>query len=354
MTSKLDFNGDGKIGIISDATAAIAQTREAIEDNTIIVTARLISDSVAASAEALFRPANDALGNLAGVITGGLNRVGIGISRDAISFGGVKGAVFSRDVVSFGGGEGAVFSRDIVSFGGARGVVITPDRLSVGGRLGLFATNQSLTLGGIGITTDGRGFISGGGSVGGGGASASFDIERSTLTTGGLRGVGGLSVAPQLRAAQASDQFLAGRGISDPAVRGQIIAAGFDQRVLQGGDVPDTNIRFTKLFPDQFAAGKRFAGRLGNIETRVATINEAAAIERSGAEPVFESQVKLGNGRSRFLDLRAVDRDTLQPLRDIQFVREVSPGVINPREITAAADISRITGRKVEFIIVGR
>ena len=77
------------------------------------------------------------------------------------------------------------------------------------------------------------------------------------------------------RSVAANARFLKDSGISDPALRRQIIGAGFRSDLL-GTNTPITNARFDKLFAQTAAQGKSFKGRLGNIDTRVATINKAA------------------------------------------------------------------------------
>jgi hypothetical protein len=57
-----------------------------------------------------------------------------------------------------------------------------------------------------------------------------------------------------------------------------IVDAGFDPAVM-GSNTPITNARFEKLFINTFEEGKNFSGRLGNIDTRVATVREAALLE---------------------------------------------------------------------------
>lgn len=186
---------------------------------------------------------------------------------------------------------------------------------------------------------------------------------RSVVTKAGAAGsatrlaarADGTTIVASSARADAID-YLRRSGITDPTVRGRIADAGFDPRIL-GPDTPDTIARANKLFGDTFKAGKKFAGRLGNIETRVATINKAAELERRGLDVAFEFRVPVGKKPSgeniyRFLDL--VGLDGKQPVELYQFVREVRPGVVSPREAPAAALIEAALGRPVKQITVGR
>lgn len=105
--------------------------------------------------------------------------------------------------------------------------------------------------------------------------------------------------------------------------------------------------RAHKLFIDPVSKGKRFVGRLGNLDTRVSTINEAMAIERSGLIPRFE--FKVGN---RYADIVGLDR-ARHPARVLQLVKQVRPGIYSPRELPAASAIQRSLGIDVEFIVTG-
>ena len=61
------------------------------------------------------------------------------------------------------------------------------------------------------------------------------------------------------------------------------------------------------VVPQTVAAGKSFSGRLGNLDTRVATINQAAELERAGLDVAFEFPVFVGNKATRFVDLVALN-----------------------------------------------
>jgi hypothetical protein len=141
--------------------------------------------------------------------------------------------------------------------------------------------------------------------------------------------------------------FLKEQGLNEAIDRRLIIEAGLQQRV--GADTPFTLARFQKLILEPLEAGKDLAalrGRLGNLETRVATINNALDFERQGLQPVFEYGV---GGRS--VDLVGMRNGI--PIRAMQFVKEVSPGVISPREVPAARDIARALGIEPEKVLTG-
>ena len=148
------------------------------------------------------------------------------------------------------------------------------------------------------------------------------------FTKGSLlaRGAGAIDeTAGLLSSVSSADvRFLRDSGITDRALRRQIIESGFRSSILDGA--PITANRFNTLFPDTFQAGKSFSGRLGNIDTRVSTLFNAATLERAGLTPRFEFQVPLGNGRSRFVDL--VGLQNRQPTTLIQLVKESPTGRI--------------------------
>jgi hypothetical protein len=152
----------------------------------------------------------------------------------------------------------------------------------------------------------------------------------------------GSLVAPSsTRQVAVNARFLYESGITDPALYRHIIESGFRSDLL-GPDTPITNARFNKLFTQTFEDGKAFKGRLGNIDTRVATINKAAELERSGLIPRFERGVNIGGGEKRYIDLVGLDPQTRQPVEYIQFVKESRAGtVIRTDKITAAQQIER-------------
>ena len=137
-----------------------------------------------------------------------------------------------------------------------------------------------------------------------------------------------------------ADDFLLSRGIASPALRQQLIDSGLRTDLLLPDVTPTTLGRFDKLFPQTVAEGKAFSGRLGNVDTRIATINEAAALENAGMLPRFEYPVDVGNGSKRYVDLVGLDPNTMQPTHFVQFVkRDASGVVIRPDELVAAKQI---------------
>jgi hypothetical protein len=137
------------------------------------------------------------------------------------------------------------------------------------------------------------------------------------------------------------DEFLAARGISDPALRQKLIDAGLRTELLDPDATPTTLARFNKLFVETVEEGKSFGGRLGNIDTRVATINKAAELERAGYQPRFEYPVDVGAGERRYVDLVGVNGSG-QPVEFYQFVKENKAGVIiRSDELTAAQEIEK-------------
>jgi len=144
-----------------------------------------------------------------------------------------------------------------------------------------------------------------------------------------------------------SDAFLSSEGVASPAVRQQILDAGFDSAAISATDTPATYARFRKLFPDTVNQGKAFKGRLGNLFTRIAEIEYAAQIERSGLLPVFEYEIPVqGQARSkRFVDLVSVDRTTGQVRDYYQFVKADAAGTIfRFDEYVAAYELEQMLG----------
>jgi hypothetical protein len=137
--------------------------------------------------------------------------------------------------------------------------------------------------------------------------------------------------------------FLRSEGL--PAqLRREMIEAGF-RGAISEIETPRTFIRFQKLFPETIQAGEAFEGRLGNIPTRVATIMEAQALERSGLIPGFEHWT----GRHA-IDLVGLDaaREPVAPA--IQFVKW---NRLWPEEIPKSFLITRDTGLPVRFVVTG-
>lgn len=160
---------------------------------------------------------------------------------------------------------------------------------------------------------------------------------------------------------RATDAFLKGRGVTDPVTRQKIINSGLRSELL-GADTPLTNARFNKLFIEPLEQGKSFRGRLGNIDTRVETINRAAELERSGLRPRFEFEVDVSrvstSNQTRSVDLVGVNPQTGDPARFIQFVKQNRAGtVIRTDELTAAREIEqalKLRQGTVELINTGR
>jgi len=158
-------------------------------------------------------------------------------------------------------------------------------------------------------------------------------LKAARATAQAFRGVRGLgrsanNVVPSLGASTAftelrqTAQFLSRSGITDTSLRRQIVAI--------------TSARFNKLFVETFEEGKGFSGRLGNVDTRVATITRASDIERRGLRPRFEFKVDVSAVSS------AVDKNTQQPVSFIQFVKNDSFGTIARRdELVAAREIEQ-------------
>lgn len=120
---------------------------------------------------------------------------------------------------------------------------------------------------------------------------------------------------------------------------------------------PITLARFRKLFSDTIAQGRSFRGRLGDIQTRVATINEAAAMERAGLSPRFEYAIETSTGAAS-IDLVGLNRVTMEPVRVVQFIRALPRSgnsiVFDPREARAARIIEEGgLGNLLEFIVTG-
>jgi RHS repeat-associated protein len=139
--------------------------------------------------------------------------------------------------------------------------------------------------------------------------------------------------------------FLKEEGIG-PLLRRQLLESGFQQRI--GADTPISLARFRKLFRDTIKAGKALEGRLGDLDTRVATINRALTMERAGLRPVFEYPAG-----ENFADLVGLDPATGRPVEVVQFAKEQRPGVWNEREVPSAEAIGDALGVSVEIVKTG-
>lgn len=145
-------------------------------------------------------------------------------------------------------------------------------------------------------------------------------------------------------------KFLAEQGVEDPIDRRAIIEAGLQQRV--GPETPISLNQFQRLITRELKRGRELEGlrhRLGNLESRVATINKARELEEQGITPHFEYPI---NGNKNFVDLVGTDSQG-KIVRAIQFVKYESPGVINPREAAPAVAIEKALGIKVEMVVTG-
>jgi YD repeat-containing protein len=138
----------------------------------------------------------------------------------------------------------------------------------------------------------------------------------------------------------AGHEFLSARGVDDVATRQSILDGGLRFDLLDADVTPTTLARFDKLFPQTIAEGKSFSGRLGNMDTRIATVNKAAELEIGGVTPAFEYPVAVGNGHKRFVDLVGLSQQTQKPTTFIQFVKQDNYGnVIRPDELIATKQI---------------
>jgi len=148
------------------------------------------------------------------------------------------------------------------------------------------------------------------------------------------------------------NQFLIVQGISDPEVREQIITAGLDVSSLDPSLTPRALERFQTLIADKLKAGKTITrGRLGNIDTRVATINKTAEIERSGFGVLFEFPVVINKaGNKRFIDIVQTDFDTGKPIVGFQLMKAKKGKVIREDEEIAIEQIRKAVDFSVEFI----
>lgn len=150
-------------------------------------------------------------------------------------------------------------------------------------------------------------------------------------------------------------RFLRQEGVNNASVRRSMIRAGFEGSI--GSDTPVTLARFRHLFPETMQAGKRFSGRLGDIGTRVATINEALGMERAGLNVRFEFGVSSPSGRA-WVDLVGLHPTSNLPVRAIQFIRALPRlgGIwsFDSRERLNARIIQEALGPQFpEFIITG-
>ena len=162
------------------------------------------------------------------------------------------------------------------------------------------------------------------------------------LLNAGSRSIGTISGPAELRPILRDNaRFLRDHGITDRGLRRQIIEAGFRSDLLDPIATEATFARFGNLFPETVARGKQFRGRLGNIQTRVVTLNQGALLERAGFRVNFEHHVRLTDGSSRFIDIFATRPGTNLPIA-IQLVRTNPSGrIIRTDELLAAQQIEQ-------------
>jgi hypothetical protein len=158
----------------------------------------------------------------------------------------------------------------------------------------------------------------------------------------------------RLAALRRTVRFLRDEGVGDAAVRRTMIECGFVGTV--GSDTPFTLARFRRLFPQTMVQGKKFCGRVGDIETRIATIKKSQAIELAGLKPHFEFKVSAAGG-SAWVDLVGLNLAG-QPETAIQFIRasQLSGGLVVFRayETLNARIIKQALGPQFpEFVITG-
>jgi hypothetical protein len=298
----------GAVGSGDDPLVGIGLTQNdlnAISDG--LATRAQIGGPINPQAENLYRPAESVLGNL----YRDSYRNAFDTSRP----------LFER--VGYGAGAIAAalpgLANDI-----AVGTYNSVDNLWTGAQemaFGIHAGDPYRFAGGLGRTSDGL---------------LNFAGVAAMIPSGGAVGV----VAN--RTALSADEFLSANRIADPVLRQRIIDSGLRTDLLDPVLTRDTLTRFDKLFPQTIEKGSSFSGRLGNIDTRVATINEAAQLERAGLSPAFEYPVNIGGGRKRFVDLVGLDVNTGQPVKFVQFVKKDANGVLlRPDEIVAAQQIER-------------
>lgn len=169
-------------------------------------------------------------------------------------------------------------------------------------------------------------------------------VQASTRADAAM---GAVSASSNFGSLRDTVRFLREKGVTDPGVRRQMLEAGFESTV--GTDTPASLARFDKLFARPLRTGRGYTGRLGNIETRVTTLDTAVEMERAGLQPRFEYRAG-----ARFADVVGIDPATGRPARAVQVVKALEQtGGINPREIPAKLDIQSELKLPVEFRISG-
>ena len=113
-------------------------------------------------------------------------------------------------------------------------------------------------------------------------------------------------------------EFLKMEQVNKKALRREIIEAGFDAPI--DPSTPIALARFRKLFPETLKRGKKFEGRLGDIFTRVETIEQTLRLERAGYLVEYEYRVSNSLGTA-YADVVGIDHVTGQPVELIQLMR---------------------------------
>jgi len=110
---------------------------------------------------------------------------------------------------------------------------------------------------------------------------------------------------------------------------------------------------FNKRILGDFVKYGRFRGRLGNIETRIATLNELTLLEYRDLRPrteFFIAPVQTGAGRGIFPDIGVMQPGRQTPVEFVEFIRlrDLSKAPARARAIQNA-----YPGVPVRFVIVG-
>ncbi len=155
----------------------------------------------------------------------------------------------------------------------------------------------------------------------------------------GLNAAAGKAASAEFSLLRQTARFLKDEGLST-TLRRDMIEAGFQGTV--GADTPATLTRFQEIFVGTEQAGKTFAGRLGDVSTRVQTIMEAQAMERTGLFPSFE----YWTGRHA-VDLVGLDAAG-NPVQAVQLVRW---NRLWAEEIPRSFRIRRDLGIPVRFVV---
>lgn len=151
-------------------------------------------------------------------------------------------------------------------------------------------------------------------------------------------------------------EFLRAEGVNTRGIRREIIERGLRGPI--DASTPISLARFRRLFPQTIQRGQKFTGRFGDIETRVATLNESLALERAGLIPRFEFRVTAG-GSHKWIDVVGIDPATQQVVQAVQFVRAIPRAggafTIDAREAVAATVINQAFGNNkvLLFVVTG-